>query len=143
MLSYVITVVLMSLWRFHTEVKFRQNLRCDAKLISRPQIIGVRRSDQFYQLHLYPLRTDFLQIGGKRLHRLPGRLLNPKAELGRKAHRTKHAQSVLVKSLSGNPHTAYHPVFYVRKTAVKIHQTGARIVSHSVDCKIPSFQIFF
>ena len=76
MFSHVIAMMLMSLRRFHTQVKFRQNLRCNAKLISRPQIIGMRRSHQLYQLHLNPLRTDLLQIGSQSPDRFPGIFLN-------------------------------------------------------------------
>lgn len=60
MFPHIVAVMLMSLRGFHAEVKFRQNLRCDTKLVSGPQIIGMGRSHQFHKLHLNPFRADFL-----------------------------------------------------------------------------------
>ena len=60
MFSHVITVVFMSLGRLHTEIKLRQNLCRNTKLVSIPQIIGMRGCHQFYKLCLNPLRRNFL-----------------------------------------------------------------------------------
>ena len=58
MLSHIIAMVNMPLFRLHGPVKLREKHFCDANVISSPQILRMGRNHQLHQLCLDSLGAD-------------------------------------------------------------------------------------
>ena len=143
MLPYRIHMMGMMLRSLHHDIKFRQYHTGYTKLISSSQHLRMWRHQQLHQLCLNSLCADILQIPSQCSCSICRLLFNLEPKLSRKPYRPKYAQGIFFEPFSGHTYAANHTMFQIFYPTKCIYHSATIIISHGIDCKISSSQIFF
>ena len=141
-LSHGIAMMRGILLGFHTGVKFRKKFPGKTCLPGGSEIIRMIGYQKLYKLCLDTLCTDMLQIPRHPRQCRFRIFLHSKTKLCGKTHCTEHTKGILCKTFYRITDTTDDLPIDILHSAKQIHQSMLRMISHGVNGKISSFQIF-
>ena len=141
-LAYVAAVMGGILLCFHAGIKFRKKFPGKACLPGCPEVIRMIGYQKLYKLCLDTLCTDMLQVPRHPCQCRFRILFHSKTKLCGKTHRPEHTKSILCKTFHRITNATNDLPIDILHSAKQIHQSMLRMISHGVDGKISSLQIF-